>query len=183
MTSNWTHRTNNKYVFQILGSLTVLKRDKESFCNIFLAFLATLYWVSSVMTTTLICFNINEHHLNIYVQQWELTPASSEQMSMPVEDVLNLILTGIQLNSNKLRVFEGFLTYHCHHGGYMTSIGSKHNSDCSFCGAENENLEHLISNRTAVAAIRSSHFSKFSHLWGKRTPSWHHHSYYSPQTG
>lgn len=66
----------------------------------------------------------------------------------------------LELNRSELRVLVGFLTEDGLLGEYMTRIALKHNSDCKFCGAEDDYLKHLISNCTAIVTIRASYFYK-----------------------
>lgn len=50
----------------------------------------------------------------------------------------------LELNRSKLGVLVGFLTRQCHLEGHVTKAGLKHNRDCRYFLAKDENREHPI---------------------------------------
>lgn len=65
-----------------------------------------------------------------------------------------------QLSRNRLPVLAGFLTGHCDFGKHMAKIGLQRNSDFRVYEAEDESLEDLTSNCTAITEIRAKYLAK-----------------------
>lgn len=75
----------------------------------------------------------------------------------------------VQLDRNKLRILTGFLTGHCKLKKHLKNMGLENDSTCRFCGEEEEEPIHILTNCGALIHKRHRRFGYY-YLEGGEVP-------------